>query len=30
MKPNESLTVSGFQVTCTGIGEDELTVEVSR
>lgn len=27
---DESLTVSGFQVTCLGIGEDELTMEVSR
>ena len=28
--PNESLQVSGFEVTCRGIGEDQLTMEVSR
>ena len=27
---DESLMVSGFQVTCLGIGADELTMEVSR
>ena len=27
---NGSGAVSGFQVTCLGIGEDELTIEVSR